>query len=117
MWYAFQLICAVANMSLVQSALEAFSHPGRREMLELVMAEEMPVGVLAQRTGMSQPAASQHLKVLRDSDLVNVRIEGSRRLYSVNFEALARLKRELDAFWGDRLDALREATHQSDAAS
>lgn len=84
-------------------------------MLDLVMTEEMPVGAIAEQTGMSQPAASQHLKVLRDSGLVNVRRDGSRRLYSVNFEALAQLKRELDAFWGDRLDSLSKVIDDSDA--
>lgn len=99
----------------MQSALEAFSHPGRRQMLDLVMTEELPVGALAEQTGMSQPAASQHLRVLRESGLVVVRKDGSRRLYSVNFEALAELKRQLDSFWGDRLESLRQTTDSSDA--
>jgi uncharacterized protein YndB with AHSA1/START domain len=57
----------------------------------------------------SQPAASQHLKVLRDAGLVRGRVEGRRRLYRVDGEGLERLRRELDAYWGPALAALKDA--------
>jgi DNA-binding transcriptional ArsR family regulator len=93
----------------VQAAIEAISHPGRRAILRLVSDRELPVGELAERTGLSQPAASQHLKVLRDAGLVRGRVDGRRRLYRVDHEGLQRLRRELDALWGPALQALKDA--------
>jgi DNA-binding transcriptional ArsR family regulator len=92
----------------MQAAIEAISHPGRRAMLRL-LDRELPVGELAQRIGVSQPAASQHLKVLRDAGLVRGRVDGRRRLYQVDFEGLQRLRRELDDLWGPALLALKDA--------
>jgi DNA-binding transcriptional ArsR family regulator len=93
----------------MQQAIEAISHPGRREMLRLVLASELTVSELAERVGMSQPAASQHLKVLRDAGLVRPRVDGRRRLYRVDAEGLERLRRELDSYWAPALAALKDA--------
>ena len=93
----------------MQVALEAISHPGRRKMLELVMDGELQAGELAELTGMTQPAASQHLRVLREAGLVEVRRDGPRRIYRVNFAALQALRAELNDFWGKHLEALRDA--------
>lgn len=79
-------------------------------MVELVMDRERAVGELADLTGMTQPATSQHLRVLRDAGLVDVRTDGPRRLYRVNFAGLAALRTELDRFWGGHLENLRSAT-------
>jgi DNA-binding transcriptional ArsR family regulator len=93
----------------MQAAIDAISHPGRRAILRLVLDRERPVSELAERVGVSQPAASQHLKVLRDAGLVQGRVDGRRRLYRVDTEGLERLRRELDAYWGPALDALKDA--------
>jgi DNA-binding transcriptional ArsR family regulator len=58
----------------MQDALDAISHPGRRAMLRLVLDRELPVNELAEHLGLSQPAASQHLKILRDAGLVRGRV-------------------------------------------
>jgi DNA-binding transcriptional ArsR family regulator len=97
----------------MQDAIDALANPGRRAMLRLVLDREMPVSELAERVGVSQPAASQHLKVLRDAGLVKGRVDGRRRLYRVDVEGLGRLRRELDAYWGPALDALKEAAEAS----
>ena len=94
----------------MQAAIEALSHPTRRALLRLVMDRELPVGELAQRTGVSQPAASQHLKVLRDAGLVRGRVDGRRRLYQVDLQGLQRLRVELDSLWEPALLALKQAT-------
>jgi DNA-binding transcriptional ArsR family regulator len=93
----------------MQEAIDAIAHPGRRAMLRLVLDRELPVGEIAERVGLSQPAASQHLKVLRDAGLVRGRVDGRRRLYRVDLEGLERLRRQLDAYWGPALAALKEA--------
>ena len=91
----------------MQAALEAIQHPGRRVMLAELLTGERTAGELAERAGMRQPIASQHLRVLRDAGLVQVRADGNRRIYTADFAAIAQLRAELDAFWGDALDALQ----------
>jgi DNA-binding transcriptional ArsR family regulator len=98
----------------MQQAIDAIAHPGRRALLQLVLDRELPVNELAERIGMSQPAASQHLKVLRDAGLIRGRAEGRRRLYRVDREGLERLRRELDDYWGPALAALKDAAEASD---
>lgn len=89
-------------------AFRALAHAERRRLLRLIGPGERAVGDLAASTGASQPATSQHLKVLRDAGLVDVRVDGTRRLYSVDFRRVAELKSTLDAFWTDRLAVLKE---------
>jgi DNA-binding transcriptional ArsR family regulator len=92
----------------MQVAIDAIAHPGRREILRLVLDRELAVSELAERVGVSQPAASQHLKVLRDAGLVRSRVDGRRRLYRVDTGGLERLRRELDAYWEPALSALED---------
>ena len=67
---------------------EALGEPVRRAILELLAGAEMPAGAIVaavqSRTPISQPAVSQHLKVLRDARLVRVRAEGTRRIYALD---------------------------------
>ncbi len=94
--------------------VEAIAHPGRRAMLRLIVNAEHPAGDLAARVGLSQPAASQHLKVLRDAGLVTVRVDGPRRLYRIDPDGLRRLQAELDVFWPSALGALKVASERGD---
>ena len=100
----------------MQEAFDAIAHPGRRAMLRLVSNRELAVGELADRVGLSQPAASQHLKVLRDAGLVRSRVDGRRRLYRVDIDGLDRLRRELDSYWRPALAALKDAAESQDVA-
>ena len=70
MSYAENLICIQSKVYGMQEAIDAIAHPGRRALLRLVLDRELPVSELARRIGVSQPAASQHLKILRDAGLV-----------------------------------------------
>ena len=85
------------------------AEPNRRRILDLLLAEERPVGDLVDALGISQPAVSKHLRVLRDAGIVEARVDAQRRLYRVRPEGL----REVDAWlapyralWNDSLDAL-----------
>lgn len=89
------------------TALRAIAHPQRRHMLRLVTDDERTSSELARRCRLTRPATSQHLKILRDADLVRVRSDGNRRLYRLNDERLAEVLAMLDGFWGDRLDRMR----------
>jgi DNA-binding transcriptional ArsR family regulator len=97
----------------MQEAIDALAHPGRRAILRLVLDRELPVAELAERTGLSQPATSQHLKVLRDAGLVHTRVDGRRRLYRVDLDGLDRLRRDLDAYWEPALDALKASVEKA----
>src|ERR1700761_7689829 len=72
----------------MRGAFEALGEPVRRHILELLAAGEQPVGplvtALQSRMPISQPAVSQHLKVLLEAGLVSVRAAGTRRLYALD---------------------------------
>ena len=102
-------------MMELDEALRAVAHPARRQLLRLVADREHTVGELAERVGLSQPATSQQLGVLRDAGLVTTRPDGNRRLYRVDVERLAELRAELDQLWSGALSGLKaaaEAEHQ-----
>jgi DNA-binding transcriptional ArsR family regulator len=91
------------------TAFELLAEPNRRDILDLLVDEERPVGDLVEALGLSQPAVSKHLRVLRDGGLVECRADGQRRLYRVRPEPLAQMDRWLAPYrrlWSDRLDAL-----------
>jgi DNA-binding transcriptional ArsR family regulator len=90
----------------VDETLRALAHPARRAMLRLVWDAEQSSSEIAEQVGMSRPAASQHLKVLRDAGLVHVRVDGNQRLYRVDLERLAEVRSQLEGFWGARLGRL-----------
>ena len=87
----------------------ALAEPHRREILELLREGERPVGDLVERLGLSQPAVSKHLRVLRDAGLVEVRPDGQRRLYRLQPGPLTELDQWLAPFralWSGSLDRL-----------
>ncbi len=89
---------------------EAVAEPTRRSVLDLLARHERSAGELvAAFPALTQPAVSRHLRILRESQLVDVRADGTRRVYSLRPDALAELDRWLDSyrrFWGERLDDL-----------
>ncbi|HEX6342405.1 metalloregulator ArsR/SmtB family transcription factor [Umezawaea sp.] len=94
-------------------AFDVLGDPVRRRILELLATGEQTSGavvaVIQQEFGISQPAVSQHLRVLRENGFATVRAEGTRRLYTVDAEPLREVDVWLDhfrRFWGQRLDAL-----------
>jgi DNA-binding transcriptional ArsR family regulator len=97
----------------VDEALRALSDGTRRRILTLVWDKERTAGEIANGFAISRPAVSQHLGVLRASNLVTLRRAGTRYLYRANHSAIARLRAELGAFWDGRLASLRD---QAEAA-
>jgi DNA-binding transcriptional ArsR family regulator len=96
-------------------SLSALSDPTRRRIIELLATKEHTAGELVAEFDLSAPAISQHLKVLRDSKLVQVRVEGQCRVYAVNpagFEELDAWLHRMHGFWSQRLDALDQALKQ-----
>ena len=91
----------------VDDVARALSDPTRREILRLVREEEQTVGRLAGQFAMTRPAVSQHLRILRDADLVRFREEGTRNYYRARPAGLAGLRDWVEEFWGSALDRLQ----------
>jgi DNA-binding transcriptional ArsR family regulator len=94
-------------------AFDVLGDPVRRRILELLTEGELPSGaittIVQAEFGISQPAVSQHLKVLRENGFAHVRPEGARRLYAVDSTPLREVDAWLDpfrGFWEQRADSL-----------
>jgi DNA-binding transcriptional ArsR family regulator len=94
-------------------AFDVLGDPVRRRIVELLADAELTSGEITTKVqemfSISQPAVSQHLRVLRDSGFASVRPEGTRRVYSLDSRPLAAIDEWLQPyrrFWAQRLDAL-----------
>jgi DNA-binding transcriptional ArsR family regulator len=93
---------------------EAIAQPKRREILRLLADGELPAGSVASRFQITQPAISQHLKVLKQAGLVSERRAGTRRLYSVRPDGLADLHSFLADVVPARLERLKQAAEEEE---
>jgi DNA-binding transcriptional ArsR family regulator len=93
---------------------EAIAQPKRREILQLLAGGERSAGEVASRFAVTQPAISQHLKVLKDTGLVSERRDGTRRLYSVRPEGLADLHSFLAQVLPAGLRRLKQAAEEEE---
>jgi len=99
----------------VSNAFEVVAEPSRRRILELLRDDDRPVNELVVELGLSQPAVSKHLRVLRDAGLVDVRRDAQRRIYRLVPEPLVEIDDWLTPFreaWVRRLDALEAHLEQ-----
>jgi DNA-binding transcriptional ArsR family regulator len=93
------------------ATIEVLGEPRRRQILDALRGGEQSVQVLARQVGLSQPAVSKHLRVLRDAGLVAVRPDAQRRLYRLRVEPLIELDQWLEPYrqlWRASLDKLEE---------
>src|SRR5205807_5826239 len=95
---------------------DAIAQPKRREILRLLSAGELSAGQVASRFAVTQPAISQHLKVLKDVGLVSERREGTKRMLSVRAEGLAELHDFLAEVLPGKLDRLKEVAEKEERA-
>jgi DNA-binding transcriptional ArsR family regulator len=96
-----------------QNALAALADPTRRCVFERLIDGALPVGTIAKGLPISRPAVSQHLKVLKEAGLVTDRPEGNRRVYSIDPQGLAQIRRYLDQFWDRALEAFAAEVENS----
>ena len=94
-------------------AFDVLGDTVRRRILELLADGELAAGAITETIqreyGISQPAVSQHLRVLREHGFATVRVDGARRVYSVESDGLREVDAWLDRFrraWAPPLDAL-----------
>ncbi len=93
----------------MQTTFAALIEPNRRRILDLLRTDERTVGELADHLALSQPAVSKHLRVLREAELVSVRVDAQRRRYRLRPARLAELDAWLAPYrqlWEMRLDRL-----------
>jgi DNA-binding transcriptional ArsR family regulator len=106
----------------VMATFDVLAEPNRRQILDLLLEADRSVGGLVAAMAVSQPAVSKHLRVLRQAGLVEVRIDGQRRIYRVRAEPLRAVDEWLEpyrALWASRLDALAHhlETMEADVAN
>jgi DNA-binding transcriptional ArsR family regulator len=91
-------------------AFAALADPTRRSIVEMLTDGELEAGTIADRFDISRPAVSRHLRVLRESNLVCARKDGTRRVYRLEGHTLGEVASWAErqrAFWSDHLDALQ----------
>lgn len=96
-------------MPTTADAFNAVAEPRRRQILDLLAAEERPVNELVELTGLGQPQVSKHLRVLREVGAVRAREEGRQRLYRVDGDALRPIFDWVSGYrhlWEERFDRL-----------
>ena len=99
------------------SPLDALGDPTRRMLFEYLRLGPCSVTELISIVPISQPAVSQHLRVLRDAQLVRVEKRGKQRIYQLNPTGLAELRQYVEGFWGDVLRAFGEEAERIANAS
>jgi DNA-binding transcriptional ArsR family regulator len=97
------------------AALQVLGEPRRLQILDLLRDGERPVGELVENLGVSQPAVSKHLRILKDAGLVEARPDAQRRLYRIRPDPLAELDEWLASYrqlWTTHLDRLEDHLDQ-----
>lgn len=79
--------------------LDALGDPSRRAIVALLAREPASVGLLAEQLPISRPAVSQHLRVLKEAQLVRDRARGTRRIYALDSTGLGEIRTFLQAYW------------------
>ena len=98
-------------------SLNAIADPTRRRIVEILAERDRSAGEIAAEFAMSAPAISQHLKVLRESGWVKVRVAGQQRIQSLDPSGLREMENWLvntKRFWEGRLDALERELRTDD---
>lgn len=91
--------------------LNALAEPNRLQMIELLREGPLTVGEIADRLHLRQPLAFKHLKILSETDLVEVRADANRRIYRLRQEPLMEIDKWLESFrglWEERFDRLSD---------
>lgn len=90
------------------SPIQALGDPTRRQLFDRIRQSPCSVTELISIVPISQPAVSQHLKILREAQLVRVEKRGQQRIYQLNPVGLAELRRYAESLWDDVLRAFGE---------
>lgn len=100
-------------MTYDYSQIAALADPTRRTIFERVAARPCSVAEITRALPVSQSAVSQHLKVLKEAQLVRMEPQGTRNIYHIDPAGLGRMRAWLDRFWSQTLVAYKAAVEQS----
>ena len=95
-------------------AFAALAEPMRQTIVERLSERPMAVGELAALLPVTRPAVSQHLKILKEAQLVRDEAQGTRRIYSIDPAGLGAIRAWLDRFWDRALAAYAAAAERED---
>lgn len=90
-------------MTYDYEAMVALADPTRRAVFELLVAQPRSVAELTRALPVSQSAISQHLKVLREAELVRSDPQGTRNIYRLDPKGLERMRNWLEGMWSEAL--------------
>jgi DNA-binding transcriptional ArsR family regulator len=93
----------------LQAGLDALGDATRMAIFQKLAAGPVAVNEIAKLMPVSRPAVSQHLRVLKDAGLVMDSKAGTRRLYQLNPEGVARLRAHFDRMWAQAMSAFQSA--------
>lgn len=92
--------------------LDALGDPTRRAIVQRLLNGPLSVGKLAEEFPMSRPAISQHLRILKQANLVIDEAAGTRRLYQLNPQGFETLRSYFDQFWSLALTAFQQKVEE-----
>jgi DNA-binding transcriptional ArsR family regulator len=98
----------------LQVGIEALGDPTRMAIFQRLSNRPLAVNELAGMLPVSRPAVSQHLKVLKEAGLVRDSRAGTRRLYQLDPEGVARLKAHFDQMWTRALSGFQQAAEKAE---
>jgi DNA-binding transcriptional ArsR family regulator len=94
--------------------LDALGDPTRRAILERLLNGPMSVQKIADEFPVSRPAISQHLRILKEANLVLDQPQGSRRVYRIHPAGFETLREYFEQFWRLALDAFKKKIEEED---
>lgn len=100
-------------MTYDYAAMAALADPTRRKVFELVAGLPRSVADITRILPVSQPAISQHLKVLKEARLVRSEARGASNIYRLDPNGLGEMRAWLDRMWGDTLDAFGKEINEN----
>ena len=109
MLYALTDIYAVVYIAPMATTFAVLAEPTRRRILDLLRERERSVGELVAALGISQPAVSHHLKLMREAELVRFAPSGASNVYYIDPAGLASMRAWLDQHWTRALKAFEDS--------
>jgi DNA-binding transcriptional ArsR family regulator len=95
-----------------EAQLDAVGDPTRRAILNRLLGGPSSVGEIAKNFPISRPAISQHLRVLKDAQLVKDQVSGTRRVYQLDHRGFESLHAYFDRFWTAALAAFKQKVEE-----
>ena len=101
-------------MSASNTAFNALGDPTRRAIFEKLRDRPLAVVDIADGLPVSRPAVSQHLKVLKEAKLINLRTNGNKNFYELNREGILAMRDYLDNFWDGALANFKKLAEETE---